>query len=267
MRISDMDKAKTKIYAYKVGSQSAIDLAGKLGVKILKHKGSQFKPEAGKTVINWGSSTLDEDILDECLVLNHPFSVNICSNKLNFFKTISRNINACLPQYTSDLEVAKDWVNDGEVVFCRTVLNGHSGEGIVVATREEEIVQSPLYTKYIPKKDEYRVHVIGGEIALVQRKARKADVPDDEVNWRIRNLVGGFIFAKNEDRDVPPCVLAQALVACQTLGLDFGAVDIIYNMRQDRAYLLEVNTAPGLAGTTVDVYAEGIAKLIDQKLP
>jgi D-alanine-D-alanine ligase-like ATP-grasp enzyme len=40
--------------------------------------------------------------------------------------------------------------------------------------------------------------------------------------------------------------------------LDFGAVDVIWNEKQQRAYVLEVNTAPGLEGQTVDDYARGI---------
>ena len=44
------------------------------------------------------------------------------------------------------------------------------------------------------------------------------------------------------------------------IGLDFGAVDIIYNNRDDVCYLLEVNTAPGLQGTTLEKYKDAVEK-------
>lgn len=259
-----MEANKIKIYPYKQGSQSALNLAIAMGVKVLKRRGSKFKPEAGKMVVNWGSTVLPEDIMEKCAVLNHPDNVAMCSDKLRFFENFCEE--ARLPPHTTDIEVAKLWVNKGKVVFCRTVLNGHSGEGIVVAVNEQEVVPAPLYTRYVLKKDEYRVHFVGGEIVLIQRKARKEDVPDDQVNWRIRNLAGGFVFAKNEEIIVPNNVCYQAHNIIAAAGLDFGAIDIIYNQASDKAYVLEVNTAPGLVGTTQDVYAEKLTKLIEARI-
>jgi hypothetical protein len=51
-------------------------------------------------------------------------------------------------------------------------------------------------------------------------------------------------------------VKLEALRAVLALNLDFGAVDVIYNQHRDRAYVLEVNTAPGIAEYTTNVYAE-----------
>ena len=79
-------------------------------------------------------------------------------------------------------------LQEGNTVVARTILNGNSGAGIVLVENEEQLVDAPLYTVYIPKKQEYRVHVFRGQVLDVQRKARKQDVPDDEVNWKIRNM-------------------------------------------------------------------------------
>jgi glutathione synthase/RimK-type ligase-like ATP-grasp enzyme len=49
----------------------------------------------------------------------------------------------------------------------------------------------------------------------------------------------------------PNTVEEQAIKAVQALGLDFGSVDVIWNERHSLPYVLEVNTAPGLVGTTV----------------
>jgi Glutathione synthase/Ribosomal protein S6 modification enzyme (glutaminyl transferase) len=137
---------------------------------------------------------------------------------------------------------------------CRTVLNGHSGAGIVIANTPEELVSAPLYVKYIKKRDEFRVHVGStNQIILVQRKARRRDTPDDEVNWMIRNHDNGFVFVR-KDVTPPECVLNVSVRALAVTGLDFGAIDVVYHEREDRAYVLEVNTAPGLEGSTVDDY-------------
>jgi glutathione synthase/RimK-type ligase-like ATP-grasp enzyme len=52
-----------------------------------------------------------------------------------------------------------------------------------------------------------------------------------------------------------------AIRTVEILGLDFGAVDIIWNKKQDRYYVLEVNTAPGLEGETVVRYANAFKEL------
>ncbi len=75
--------------------------------------------------------------------------------------------------------------------------------------------------------------------------------------WKVRNNANGFIFARNGDAlgDVPDDVLQQAIDGVTSLGLDFGAADVIYNERSSLAYVLEVNTAPGLEVTTLDNYS------------
>src|SRR3546814_16068950 len=89
---------------------------------------------------------------------------------------------------------------DGDTIVARTVLNGHSGAGIVLCETPEQLaaVDAPLYVVYEPKKQEYRVHVLNGKVVDVQRKARVKDVPDDKVNWKIRNHDSGLIYGRDE---------------------------------------------------------------------
>jgi len=150
---------------------------------------------------------------------------------------------------------ASEWLKQGHTVVCRTVLNGHSGNGIIIAENEDELVKAPLYTRYVKKQNEYRVHVFNGKMIHKQRKARRLDVPDEEVDWKVRNHDNGFIF-QIEDFDLPEDCEKQAIAAVEALGLDFGAVDVVYNGKEQKAYVLEVNSAPGLSGTTLDKYVE-----------
>jgi len=254
------------IHSYKFGSGSARALGGALGAKRIKHNNSTFIGRARKTVINWGCSALPEEVL-KCNIINSPASVGLVSNKLKFFRELERNNNELLllnepvvlqsyPEFTTRKVDAQAWLDDGKTVVERHKLTGNSGEGIVICEPDGELGDAKLYTKYVPKRDEYRVHVFQGEVLDTQRKARVADVPDDEVNWKVRNMANGFIFARNEGHDIPALVLSQAVLAVETCGLDFGAVDVVYNEREGMAYVLEVNTAPGLSGTTLDKYTE-----------
>lgn len=170
------------------------------------------------------------------------------------------------PKFTTSTVQAYSWLEEGFQVVARTILNGNSGAGIVFleeAHLEEPVVNAPLYVKYVPKKQEYRVHVFRGEVVDVQRKARRKDVADENVNWKIRNHDNGFIFARGEALgDVPEDVLVQSKLAVAACGLDFGAVDVIFSDKEQAAYVLEINSAPGLSGSTLDGYVQRFRELM-----
>lgn len=243
-----------KIYPYKQGSKSAKALAEALGVKRLKREGDPIRE---KIVINWGSSKFERIIYSQ--VVNPPLCIAKAANKLEAFKAF-KNAEAPIPHplWTDSRVEASRWLAEGvtALVVCRTELNGHSGEGIVLVDKQEALVDAPLYTAYIPKKEEYRLHVHNGQVFFVQRKARNKDIADENVNWKIRNHGNGFIFA-HKDVDVPEAAKQAAIMSVQVLGLDFGAVDIIYGVDR-KWYVLEVNCAPGIepASTTLEKYVE-----------
>lgn len=248
---------RVRVLPYRVGSQSARNLSDALGARVLKLEGSTFQARRDDVIINWGN-TDRPDNLRGVRVINPPELIRNASNKLSFFQTLGEKDPDVVPAF---------WTNRGDIpeeaypIVCRTELAGHSGQGIVIAHDPSELVHAPLYTKYIKKKDEYRVHVGNPNfVILLQRKARNTDVPNEEVNWEIRNHSNGFIFPRS-GINPPPSVVDVAQRALAATKLDFGAVDVVYNERQDRAYALELNTAPGLEGSTIDEYASYFAVL------
>lgn len=248
------------IYPYMKGSKSVRALSKALGIQQIKRERSRFRGGPNKTVINWGCIMLPEEAL-VCRVINHPIEVHRATNKLTFFQLIEdEGLEELLPPWTSDKAVAQAWIGDKGVVVCRTTLAGHSGDGIVIAERVEDVVNAPLYTMYIPKKDEYRVHMVNGKVVDVARKARRKD--HDEPDWKVRSWRNGFVFVR-EDCNPQNCVLNVAIDAFRVTGLAFGAVDVIYNKKADRAYVLEVNTAPGLEGQTIQTYANALKEMYD----
>lgn len=248
------------IFPYKPGSEGAKALAQALGIKRIKAEDSKFKGAAHKLIVNWGNSKLPNELL-KCRVLNSPEAVSKASNKLSFFKAVAE-AGVAVPCFTTEPAEATAWLAEGKTVVARTILNGHSGAGIVLLKGDVEIVKAPLYVEYVPKKEEYRVHIFRGEVVDVQRKARNKQVADELVNWQIRNHANGFIFARGEDvlGIVPADVTQQAIDSVKACGLDFGAADVVYNDKQKKAYVLECNTAPGLSGATLEGYVERFKK-------
>tara|TARA_B100001063_G_scaffold227047_2_gene237157 strand:- start:5765 stop:6559 length:795 start_codon:yes stop_codon:yes gene_type:complete len=249
------------MYPYKGGSASVLALAEEIGAKRIRRNGSRFKGNQEKKVINWGCSELPDEV-KLCNVLNKPDAVAKASNKLSFFNAVRQFNNTSydeyinIPMFTTSKDEAQHWLDRGYKVVERHKLTGHSGEGIKIKQDGDVLEDCPLYVMYVKKKSEWRIHVLSGEVVDIQRKARDRSVPDEQVNWLVRNHANGFIFARNEDVEVPSQVLEQAVTTVKALGLDFGAVDIIYNERGNEAFVLEVNTAPGLTGSTLTGYAE-----------
>lgn len=249
---------KLAIWAQNEASEGAKALAKALDVKRIKHENSKYKAGPGKVVINWGDSQLPKN-LQASEVLNSPHVLGAMINKLKFFELMA-DTDVRIPEFTTDRYEALNWIEAGGIVVERHKLSGHSAEGLRIVEKLLDIKDAPLYTRYVPKKDEFRVHFFKGEIIDTQQKKKRLDF-EGEANFKVRNHANGFIYARNEI-EVPEDVLVQARRTIAACGLDFGAIDIIYNQKNREAYVLEVNTAPGLAGETVEVYAKAIQKYV-----
>lgn len=230
--------ARIFIKSHTAGSRGALSLARAIGAKVIKHVNSNYKPRASDIIIPWGSS----------------------SNKLENFRTFTL-AQVSTPEWTTfrngqPIGTAEKWIKDGCTVVCRTILNGSCGKGIVIAKSIEELVDAPLYVKYVPKKEEYRVHVAFGKVIAIQRKARRKECPNP--NWQIRNHENGFVFIHIYPTDTAEELSNLAVAAVEALNLKIGAVDIIWNEKDNKYYVLEVNTSPGLEGKTIDAYVKAI---------
>jgi hypothetical protein len=233
-------------------SNSAKELSHSPGFRrMIKGKGLK----KADTVVNWGSTSGFEV---NCTVLNHPLDVLKASNKRAAFSLLSGADVNVVP-WTANQAVVKEWQAAGATIVCRKVLTGHSGAGIIILEKGEELIEAPLYTKYIFKTKEYRVHATRTKAIDTQQKVRDPKV--EPKCWKVRSHANGFIFQRNNiqpsaDRDKLAC---EAIVA---LGLDFGAVDIVED-KHGNFFVLEVNTAPGLEGQTVDSYTVALKELAE----
>ena len=243
---------RIRILPYRQGSRSARALADAIGGRVLRLEGSRYFQRHNDLIINWGNTrNYDPEMIVD--VLNEPHVIRNASNKLTFFNLVAGTNPDIIPPFWTDRNAIPE---TSYPIVCRTVLAGHSGDGIVIANTLDELVNAPLYVKYIPKQQEYRIHVgklPNNEYTIIsaQRKARRDGF--ENPNWQVRNHANGFVFVRG-DINPPEAVFNCAKQALACTGLDFGAVDVIWNDRQQRAYVLEVNTAPGLEGQTVTDY-------------
>lgn len=235
-----------KIRPYKMTSNSAKLLADAMTSLLGRKVWRSTNPRAlaRHTIINWGSS-------EECAAsqfINVPRRIENATNKLMAFELMHGRV--CTPEFTVSKSTAKRWAAQGDKVYCRTLVSSYEGKGIVLASTPEEIVDAPLYTKRYKNSKEYRVHVAFGQaIQVVQKKKRRGTDADPNIRSN-RN----WVFARNID-SVPDDVVRQAILAVGVLGLDFGAVDVVWSVKNQKACVLEVNTAPGLDQTSANIYA------------
>lgn len=252
-----------RIYPYNMGSESAKQLAEMLEVSRVYSDG-RYSPKSAHFIINWGSSTVPnwyaEAMRRGTKVLNKPESVAMASNKLKTFQALER-AGIMVPKFTTSRSVAQEWLDADFTVVERHELQGNSGSGIRLVSAmdeslESELTSAPLYTKYIPKKKEFRVHVFRGQVFdYAQKRKRRTEERPANFNKYICSTEMGWLFCKTDIEHIQ-AVKDIAVRAVSALGLDFAAVDIIYH--KDRAYVLEVNTAPGMAPSTLRSYVDAV---------
>jgi len=248
------------MYAYNNVSQSANDLSNALGIKRIAHRvNSSFVSRPDKTIINWGATEIPDQFLVN-RVLNNPTSVSVAVDKGRSFDLLDMH-GVRIPPYTRSRDQVRSWLDSGHLVFARTLTRASSGRGIVILDPEHpdnHETNAPLYTRYIKKRHEYRIHVVNGRVIDSQRKGLREDLRGTDADFRVRNLANGFVFVRNDGHITPNAVNDIAIRAVAALELDFGAVDILWNEREALPYVLEVNTAPGLQGTTLENYTRAL---------
>ena len=239
------------IVPYKMGSQSCKRLKEKfieVGHKALRVNPTSrtFRPKITDKYIYWGGTTIINVPLENSY---NPIR-HRASNKLLTLRDCNEAGLSTVP-WTEEREIANEWLTEGKTVVARATLVGHSGAGITIHTTPTDLPTVSLYTKYVKKTYECRIHIFKGRMIDAQIKRKVRDV--EENNPLIRNIHTGWVYCR--DNYIPdPTSIQLAIDAVRVVGLDFGAVDLIYNQHYNQFYILECNTAPGLEGTTLINY-------------
>lgn len=181
-------------------------------------------------------------------------SLTAVKDKIEQLTAFKENGVSC-PAFTTDNPTALP----GDMFFARTVVNGTQGAGIVKFHRDDPVPPAPLYVQYVPKSKEFRVHVFNGEVIDIQEKRKSRNFPDPENRDKhIRNHRNGYVYCRN-NVTVIASLDSLAIKAVASLGYMYGAVDIIWSAKNG-LFVLEVNSKPGLEGTTLTKYVDAIIK-------
>lgn len=158
--------------------------------------------------------------------------------------------------FTESQGVAKKWVAEGLTVVGRAFTNSQCGKGIKLLEPGQIVPELPVYTVYKKKKREFRVNVFRGKLVRVTEKKLKNGW--EKGPSKIRNLENGYVFCNVDLSECPAGLVELAVKASAVVKSDFAGVDIGYNEKSKELFVIEVNSAPGIEGTTVQEYVNVI---------
>lgn len=212
-------------------------------------------------LIRWGSRVDWEEDYRYKKTVNKASAIQLCSNKIaasetmrDWVKTTKELIN--VPPFSTDPhQLIEDY---GYPILGRKKQHAR-GTDIKLILQERDLRKPcDYYSVYIPTKREYRLHVVGDKVIRIQGKF--LDRPEQAVS-HIRNYATGYRFRKPRLR-LKPDRLTMAVSAVKSLGLDFGAVDLLV-ADDGLGYVLEVNTAPSCSPVTMGAYAVALTDYLN----
>jgi len=165
------------------------------------------------------------------------------------------------PIFTESKETACWWMKEYKrSIVCRTLLRAKSGKGIVIADAVEQLVDAPVYVSYQKKTNEFRVNLFKDEVVCVREKRLKTGyIKPEGRDGRVRSHNNGYVFCEPLQA-LPEHVIEMAKKAAKITASDIVGVDLAYHKPTDYWFLLEVNSAPGMEGKTIEQYTEVILK-------
>jgi glutathione synthase/RimK-type ligase-like ATP-grasp enzyme len=140
-----------------------------------------------------------------------------------------------------------------------------AGSGFTLCSNIKEFIaalpkyQNGFYVSvFYPKEHEYRVHVAHGKVLFVQEKLAREERFKQAAVWN--HHFGEFAFQVLKQSEWPIMAIQVAVEAVESMGLDYGAVDVMANPSSPEdfppAVVCEVNTSPSLEGYSIGKYAE-----------
>lgn len=246
------------LFPYSLRSISVVNLAIALGCKIIIPEKSDFQADESKVIINYGSlhPKLLEYSKSGLRVINRTSVVERCMGKIGLLQTLKdRGVNT-VPYFSNDSNSAFDEITQGNTLL-GFKLDWEKNKTIHTLHSKSVEKRLPLkydyYTQYVPKSEEYRVHVFAGNVIYAQvKRLRDKDnkgkaVDKESVNWRIRTTENGFKSIPIRIRDLPNDVIKQSELASRVIpNLTFGVLDVLYSKSKDQATVIGCNTHPYL---------------------
>jgi len=302
------------VYLYYSG---ATDKTGKALAEALGIQGGIKSPGVSqKVVIGWGAKTKDKINLGKAVALNHPDLIRTNRNKLTALQVMLKagvNVAPFVTAESALTELAKKTgatvglpliartnYHQGGANFFTCLTRTHVQETIAILANK--LGKQGYFQNYIDVKEEYRLHVVAGDVIYAQHKVARSNMKEahvsdqmdkigamavkkgvklDEASLKfameyqgdkiaspdliIKSNTRGYKFSSLKLANVNKALASEAIKGVEALGLQFGAVDCVLDV-DGKAWVIEVNTGPGLEGTAFKNYVAAFTKVINDIL-
>jgi len=289
--------ANSDIYIWYSG---ATDLTGKNLMKELDVDGGTKKPSKKKIVIGWGTKIKENigSLGKNVKVLNHPDQIRANRNKFKALQLMREAGNVPVADFYT-VDDVNNHMDQLPLVGRRNYHQG--GKGFWLCLTKDHVRRAvnegaQYFQKYIPIKDEYRLHMFDGKCiyaakkvergnmkeAFIEQQKEKARNAAERKGMQIDDTTLDFLLSRlsEEQQEHPDHIVKsntrgwkfskvktpkKALVdactsALSAIKLDFGAVDCCID-EDGNPWIIEVNTGPGLKGSSLEAWT----KAFDEK--
>jgi len=122
--------------------------------------------------------------------------------------------------------------------------------------RWKRVQKRDFLVQYIPKKIEYRLHVLGDDIIDISEKIHSPKALEENlyIHPHVWSKERGWTLQTIENKELE-IIKDLAIKAVKSLQYNFGAVDMILG-NDEKYYILEVNSAPRLNKVRRRLYAK-----------
>lgn len=241
-------------------------------VGMLREAVGRLPPTEAEMVVSWG--------------VQRPGAVNGMP-RLNAIEQLTalKSAGVLCPEFTTDVEIAKSWVREGNQVYGRHLRHSQGtdiigagyrpgGHRYITTRKGNRVLRGSIaerwnrkwlarewWSKVIPNvAEEWRIHAMksqrSGEYRVIAR-AKKVQTSDPTRRMLVRSRRNGWTMVHNvEPSDAVREAGKSAVRACE---YDFGGVDVFVLTSGDVG-VFEVNSACGLDNYTATQYANAISK-------
>ena len=211
----------------------------------ISHPDSIREVMRGSNIINWGNRIFADDYLFK---INKPSGIRNASDKTRA-RNLLQKAGVAVPHTTFYGEQIPQYP------FIARPTNHHGGKGFYVIRNKTdaatlwkefgEEMQDWYFSEVFDKTHEFRVHVASGKSLIVHTKP----APEDKTELRWNHIVNHDAWRAlrwSEREDIQTVINQESIKACEVLGLDYAAVDIMWNDEKGVGAICEVNTSPSI---------------------
>ena len=187
---------------------------------------------------------------------NSPDFINLVSHKQRFSNAIKDKF--ATPEFIRDREPR----DDEFPIVIRELMCSFGGKGIVMCPDREsfdEAYNGSYWTRFVKTTQEFRVHILGGNVARLFKKVRIPidDVTPAEEEFPIRTIKSGnYRFSLRRDNNLFPELNGVVRQLHDEIGGECYALDVGELPDNNGWFIYEANSAPGLNPNTALVYAK-----------